>query len=182
MSRRTAILVIAALALLVLGLNEYFSADLNHVPPAPASAATSTQPSPEIIRASPPAGISSTASSDRIDPGVQQLADELNAPESSIQRDLEVIREFLSLYNQAYGAGNPVGLNEDITAALTGTANPNDTRHLFPRRHNAIRNGQLIDRWGTAFWFHPESGTKMEIRSAGPDRNLFTPDDVLLAK
>lgn len=182
MSRRTAILIITALALLVLGLNEYFSADLSDAPTSPALKATSTQPTPAIVRPAPSADIPSTTSSDRIDPGVQQLADELNAPESSIQRDLEVVREFLSLYSQAYGAGNPVGLNEDITAALTGTANPNDTRHLFPRRHNAIRNGQLIDRWGTPFWFHPESGTKMEIRSAGPDRNLFTADDVLLAK
>ena len=42
-----------------------------------------------------------------------------------------------------------------------------------------IVKGQLVDRWGTAYWFHPNSSYQMEIRSAGPDKNLFTADDVV---
>jgi hypothetical protein len=52
--------------------------------------------------------------------------------------------------------------------------------HLFPPRHRTVRGGQLVDRWGTPYWFHPNSGNQMEIRSAGPDKNLFTLDDVVL--
>ena len=116
----------------------------------------------------------------KIDPELQKLADELHSGDSNPQRDLEIVREFLNIYSKAYRDGNPVGLNEDITAALTGSADPERTGQLFPLSSRAIRNGQLVDRWGTPFWFHPETSTRMEIRSAGPDRQLFTLDDVIL--
>ena len=41
------------------------------------------------------------------------------------------------------------------------------------------RDGELCDRWGTPFFFHAESAARMEIRSAGPDRRLWTEDDVV---
>ena len=138
-------------------------------PPAPPASAAVTVPAPPTQQAR-----------NLIDPEVQKLADELNSPQSNPQRDLEIVREFLDLYGKAYRDGNPVGLNEDITAALTGSADPNRSGQLFPMKSAAIRNGQLVDRWGTPFWFHPESATKMEIRSGGPDRQLFTGDDVVL--
>jgi hypothetical protein len=72
--------------------------------------------------------------------------------------------------------GNPVGLNSEITAALTGQ---NSLRlALIPPDHSAInREGELTDRWGTPFFFHAESATRMTITSAGPDKKLHTPDD-----
>ena len=39
--------------------------------------------------------------------------------------------------------------------------------------------GELIDRWGTPFFFHQLSREFMQVRSAGPDRRHFTADDVL---
>ncbi len=59
-------------------------------------------------------------------------------------------------------------------------ANPNGI--IFLREENPSINaqGELCDRWGTPFFFHAESGTKMEIRSAGPDRQLWTDDDGVL--
>lgn len=116
-----------------------------------------------------------------IDPANMEKAERLNSPNSTVEDDLKIVNEFVELYRRAFGS-NPVGLNEDITAALTGTANPAQPGRLFPANSPAIRNGQMVDRWGTPLWFHPESGTKMEIRSAGPDKNLFTPDDVILAQ
>ena len=68
--------------------------------------------------------------------------------------------------------------NADITAALTGTQYAGQKGHVFPRQHNATRSGQLVDRWGTPFWFHNNGPGKLEIRSAGPDKQLFTPDDI----
>ena len=52
---------------------------------------------------------------------------------------------------------------------------------VIPPGHRAIdRNGELCDRWGTPFFFHAESATHMEIRSAGPDKKMWTDDDVAL--
>lgn len=105
-------------------------------------------------------------------------ANQLNAPESNPAQDLQIVGDFLELYRKAFGS-NPTGLNEDIVAAMTGTADANQPGRVFPPNSNAIRNGQLVDRWGTPFWFHPVTGAQMEIRSAGPDKELFTPDDVV---
>jgi hypothetical protein len=35
----------------------------------------------------------------------------------------------------------------------------------------------MCDRWGTPYFFHQVSKTEMEIRSAGPDRRMWTGDD-----
>jgi hypothetical protein len=37
--------------------------------------------------------------------------------------------------------------------------------------------GELTDRWGTPFFFHQVSKAQMEVRSAGPDRRMWTADD-----
>lgn len=115
-----------------------------------------------------------------IDEGNLHKANQLNSPESNPVQDLQIVNDFLELYRKAFG-DNPVGLNEDIVASMTGTANPGQPGRVFPPNSNAIRNGQLVDRWGTPFWFHPVTGSRMEIRSAGPDRQLFTVDDVVRA-
>ena len=114
-----------------------------------------------------------------LDPMHQAMADELHAETTTPERDLEIIRDFVSIYSRASG-GNPVGDNADITAALTGTQYPGQKGHFFPRGHSAVRSGQLVDRWGSPYWFHPNSSSQMEIRSAGPDRQLFTGDDQVL--
>lgn len=112
-----------------------------------------------------------------IDPVLQAQANLLNAPDRTARDDLHIVAEFIETYRKALGS-NPIGQNEDITAALTG--NFGQKGRVFPPNSPVIREGQLVDRWGTPYWFHPESGTKMEIRSAGPDKDLFTADDVIL--
>ena len=136
------------------------------IPGLPASGSGSTSTTPPT----PPVSMA-------IDPEVQKLADQLNAPDNTAQRDLEIVHDFIQLYHRAYGS-NPIGLNEDITAAMTG--NYGQGGRVFPPNSPAIRNGKLVDRWGTPYYFHPESGFKMEIRSCGPDKELFTADDILL--
>jgi len=109
------------------------------------------------------------------------LALALNSPAHDIQADLRLVDTILETYRSNFLAeGNPVGNNREITAALTGE---NRFRLvLIPPQHPAINaRGELCDRWGTPFFFHAESGTRMEIRSAGPDRVMFTVDDVALS-
>ena len=89
---------------------------------------------------------------------------------------LDIARVAMHNYNAAFGE-NPVGDNSEITAALTGK-NPKQTDFITEEsglRVNA--KGEMIDAWGTPFFFHQLSGQVMEIRSAGEDRKLWTSDD-----
>jgi hypothetical protein len=88
---------------------------------------------------------------------------------------LQAVEQLLFFYKQGFGE-NPVGQNEDIVAALLGE---NSKRAAYlPPDCPAIKDGKLLDPWGTPYWFHPVSRKQMEIRSAGPDRELFTSDDL----
>jgi hypothetical protein len=90
---------------------------------------------------------------------------------------LQGVGQLLYTYRQGFG-GNPTGQNEDVVTALLGS-NEKHTA-LLPQTCAAIRDGQLIDDWGTPYWFHSVSAKQMEVRSAGPDRELFTADDLTL--
>ncbi len=108
------------------------------------------------------------------------LADSLNAPSQDIHADLRIVDELVTTFRSNFPReGNPVGSNAEITAALTGQ---NRLRlALVPPDHPAINGaGELRDRWGTPFFFHALSASRLEIRSAGPDRKMWTDDDVVL--
>jgi hypothetical protein len=81
-------------------------------------------------------------------------------------------------YGTMFG-GNPVGTNPEITSELDG----NNPKHIhFISAEQGMRvdaNGELIDPWGTPYFFHQISGTDMEIHSAGPDRIMWTADDLV---
>jgi len=90
-----------------------------------------------------------------------------------------MINEVFIAFRAATHTANPVGENAEITAALTGR---NRLGFAFIPAHDPAVNakGELCDRWGTPFFFHQLSGERMEIRSAGPDGVLYTPDDQVL--
>jgi hypothetical protein len=108
-----------------------------------------------------------------------QLAVELNSPTGDVRADLRIINAVFVAYRGAVRSGNPVGENSEITAALTGR---NKLGFAFiPKDCPAINaKGELCDRWGVPYFFHQISGEQMEIRSAGPDRTMWTPDDAVL--
>jgi hypothetical protein len=107
------------------------------------------------------------------------LAAALLAPGGDIHADLRAVADLLDAFRSNFPReGNPVGDNVEITAALTGR----NRLHLvlIPPGHPALNAaGELCDRWGTPFFFHAESATRMGLRSAGPDRRLWTGDDVI---
>ena len=107
------------------------------------------------------------------------LVDGLNDPAGDIHKDLRTLNALFIAYRAAIRSGNPVGENVEITAALMGR---NKLKYAFipPDRPAVSSKGELCDRWGTPFFFHQLSGEKMEIRSAGPDRRLWTLDDEVL--
>jgi hypothetical protein len=92
---------------------------------------------------------------------------------------LENVRAAFRQYQSKFGA-NPVGTNPEITRALNGE---NRRQIRFLRKEDGMRvnaRGELIDTWGTPYFFHQLSGTEMEIHSAGQDRILWTSDDLVI--
>ena len=90
---------------------------------------------------------------------------------------LEGLRLTIRNYGLRY-RGNPVGNNAEITAALRGD-NPNGAQFLEGLVVRVNGNGELVDGWGTPYFFHQLAAQEMEIRSAGPDRALWTADDLV---
>jgi hypothetical protein len=75
-------------------------------------------------------------------------------------------------------AGNhPLSANEDWAALLRGENAAHE--RFLPDQHAALNpQGQLIDRWGSPLFFHALGAGRYEVRSAGPDRKLWTADDL----
>jgi hypothetical protein len=74
-------------------------------------------------------------------------------------------------------ANRPLSANEDWADFLRGKNSAHE--RFLPDNHVALNtNGQLVDRWGTPLFFHALGGGRFDIRSAGPDRKLWTDDDI----
>lgn len=95
-------------------------------------------------------------------------------PATVVQNVSRAIRQ----YGQMFG-GNPVGNNQEITAELEGK-NPKHINFISADAGMRINdNGELVDPWGTPYFFHQLSGADTEIHSAGPDRKMWTADDIV---
>ena len=91
---------------------------------------------------------------------------------------LDNARMAMHNYHEAFGE-NPVGTNPEITAALLGT-NPKQVNFLTAESGLRVNDqGEMLDAWGTPFFFHQVSGREMEIRSAGEDKKMWTFDDLV---
>lgn len=108
------------------------------------------------------------------------IAAKLNDPTLTAEDDVAHVHQILS---QMFGVWKsqrpPMSLNAEFTRALTGN---NPVRLPFvPADHPAIVEGELVDRWGTPYQFHQLSLDRIEVRSAGPDQQLYTEDDALFS-
>jgi hypothetical protein len=98
-----------------------------------------------------------------------------NVPPQAVVQNL---RRAVRQYGQMFG-GDPVGNNSEITAELTGS-NPKQINFLSGQDGMTInQNGELVDQWGTPYFFHQLSASDMEVRSAGPDKHMWTSDDIV---
>ena len=105
--------------------------------------------------------------------------DELNHADTA-QQDVQLMaRAFIHYQRMVKDPGeNPVGLNAEITRALTGQNRAGLA--LIPSNHPAINpQGELVDRWGRPYFFHALSSRRMQVRSGGPDLRMWTGDDVV---
>jgi hypothetical protein len=96
-------------------------------------------------------------------------------PETAIENMSRAIRQ----YGEMFG-GNPVGTNPEFARQLGGD-NP---KHInFISVDSGMRlngDGELVDPWGTPYFFHQISGDDTEVRSAGPDKVMYTSDDIVI--
>jgi hypothetical protein len=82
-------------------------------------------------------------------------------------------------FRAQFGA-NPVGTNPEITRALSG-ANPKQIDFISADDGLRVNDkGELIDAWGSPFFFHQLAADEMEVHSAGPDRKMWTGDDLVV--
>jgi hypothetical protein len=125
--------------------------------------------SPEIASATAGAVV-------RLAPGIPQDPEFTNfTPNIVLEKVAHAIRDYASMFG-----GNPVGTNPEITAVLNGQ-NPRQANFISPEAGMRINgNGELVDPWGTPYFFHQLSGTEMEIHSAGPDKIMWTSDDLVV--
>lgn len=144
--------------------------------------ATGSDSAPTIVVASGPTAVRAFASGnlappESLDHPRSPLADSLQEPAGTARRDLATLGNLFAHFIGEFGE-LPVGNNAEITAALAG-----DNARAYavlPSDHPAINGkGELIDRWGTPYFFHQLSREVMEVRSAGPDQRRYTDDDIV---
>lgn len=92
------------------------------------------------------------------------------------QEAVEALALNVREYRSRFG-GNPVGNNAEIVREMDG-GNSKGASFLPAPLKRLNGEGELIDEWGTPFFFHQESAEQMEVRSAGADRVMWTSDDV----
>jgi hypothetical protein len=124
------------------------------IPPSPSQTGTSPLPAEASVPAAGPLNAAS---------------------ERQLLEVLENVRVMIRDYRTALGE-NPVGTNAEIMRAINGD-NAKQARIGAPPGQGLNNSGELVDPWGTPFFFHQVSRTEMEIRSAGPDRVMWTADD-----
>lgn len=108
---------------------------------------------------------------------VSAESERLLDPQATARDDLEMLTVLVGEFRRLLGE-NPVGDNDEITAALAG-ANPKHLALVSPSVTKRVApQGQLLDRWGHPYFFHARSGSSMQIISAGPDGMLRTKDDL----
>ena len=124
---------------------------------------------------------------------VMEIADRLPAPEGTpnnkdapdtgpknetVFDDVQTVSTLLEEFRRSFGAMPTGELNDEIVRRLQGE-NPKGIA-VLPKTHPSISaDGELLDRWGTPYRFHPESAWHMTVRSAGPDKKMWTSDDQL---
>jgi hypothetical protein len=94
------------------------------------------------------------------------------------EREPEILLGFFRIYRERFGQFPAGEDNAEMMNALRGS-NPGRLG-IFTSNHPRLdADGALLDAWGTPFFFHHVSREWLEVRSAGPDREWYTADDLV---
>ena len=145
----------------------------------------SNRPAPARVNAaSPPAvsfddAVAEMQASARAEPATTQATGALISDDVKVHAlgRLGRVDRLLRDYARACGGEFPIGTNADITRALRGD-NPKRIIFVTPEEMPVNARGEITDDWQTPYFFHQVSGREMEVFSAGPDREMWTADDL----
>lgn len=109
----------------------------------------------------------------------EQILKTYASPSTRPEDDLQAMAHVFSNLQLLVKGDAPfrMGANEEFAAALMGQ---NAAKEVFLKAPHACLNekGQLVDRWGSPLFFHVRDRSRIDIRSAGPDREMWTADDL----
>lgn len=92
------------------------------------------------------------------------------------EEDLEIVESIFESYLWAFKELPEGADNHHLIKALLGD---NPKKVVFMDESLRLdAQGNLLDRWGTPYFFHKQSSTELEIISAGPDQRLWSSDDI----
>ena len=100
------------------------------------------------------------------------MSTKIPAPEPRIVLDV------LNAYRRAFGVYPAGEDNRQVMNALLG-ANAQKLPFIPADHPRLNENGELVDSWATPFFFHLLARDSIEVRSAGPDRAMYTADDIV---
>jgi len=102
---------------------------------------------------------------------------------SDPQRDLEMVKDAVDAFVRSIKIPGalPTGSNRELVAALAGE-NAHRIRFIDPASPVINADGELLDRWQVPLFFHFVEADDVGVRSAGPDRVLWTADDVMMGE
>lgn len=114
-------------------------------------------------------------------PRVHPLAASLGSASIPPEKEPEILLEILEAYRRVTGSFPVAEDNRHVMELLTSSRAT--VTGIFPRHHPRLNDGgELIDGWGTPYFFHHISRQQIEVRSAGPDGIYYTPDDIILPR
>jgi hypothetical protein len=107
------------------------------------------------------------------------LARQLHSKDIPAEEDIQILNAILGYYRMMNKSNPVAGENFEVINSLMGKNKHNVV--VFPMNHPDIdTDGNLLDRWGTPYFFHAISATLLDIQSAGPDRHRGSSDDLKL--
>ncbi len=146
--------------------------------PGPPEIATSEPPVPQSPQPEQPRAAGGRDIGNPQVPGsIPRLSPAGFLMDSATVIDLDKISLMFRDYRTLAGE-NPVGTNAEIMKAIMG-GNPKGAMLGPPEGQSLNSNGELIDHWGSPYFFHQLSKDLMEIHSAGPDRRMGNGDDLI---
>jgi hypothetical protein len=132
-------------------------------------------PGQPVYRSNPVAAQKPAAAAPAAPPSAPPLPPAMKEPDG--KEDIENVRSMFSNYVARMGE-IPVGTNAEIMKAVMG--GNRDRLTLGPPHGQSLNEkGELVDQWGTPYFFHQLARDSMEVRSAGPDMQMWTQDDIV---
>jgi len=103
----------------------------------------------------------------------------IDDPESTNQQVMRSLHSLLSTIKYlSPGRSYPSGLNVEIANSLLGL-NSRKVGYLPADSLRLNKYGELIDTYGTPYWFHTSASNHLKVVSAGPDQTMHTADDIV---